>query len=102
MGSLALICLPWTVAEAAEATQLGTFQNWSAHLLVEDKAKICYLHTVPYKSEGKYTKRGDTYVQVTHRTSSKIRNEVSVTAGYTYNKDNPPTPASIPTSCGVC
>ena len=91
VGSLALICLPWTVAEAAEATQLGTFKNWSAHLLVEDKAKICYLHTVPYKSEGKYTKRGDTYVQVTHRTSSKTRNEVSVTAGYTYNKDNPPT-----------
>jgi hypothetical protein len=91
LGGLALVCLSWTVPDMAGARELGTFKDWSAHILVENNGKICYLHAVPSKSEGKYSKRGDTYIQVTHRTSSKIRNEVSVTAGYTYNENNPPT-----------
>jgi hypothetical protein len=74
------------MAEAAGPKELGTFKNWSAILLVEKKAKICYLHGVPEKSTGRYKKRGDTYLQVTHRTRPGIRNEVSVTAGYSYKK----------------
>lgn len=70
--------------DAAEPKSIGTFKDWSAHLLVEGKAKICYLHGDPKKSAGEYTKRGATYLQVAHRTSPKARNEVSVTAGYRY------------------
>ncbi len=83
---VALICLATAIAVAAGPKDIGTFKKWSANLLVENKAKICYLHGMPHKSAGKYKKRGDTYVQVTHRTRSKIRNEVSVTAGYSYKK----------------
>lgn len=86
LGGVVLICLAPAIADAAGPKDLGTFKGWSALLLVENKAKICYLHGVPAKSAGKYTKRGDTYLQVTHRTRSSIRNEVSVTAGYSYKK----------------
>ena len=86
LGGVVLICLASAIAEAAGPKDLGTFKGWSALLLVENKAKICYLHGVPGKSAGKYKKRGDTYLQVTHRTQPKIRNEVSVTAGYNYRK----------------
>lgn len=88
LGGVVLICLASAIAEAAGPKDLGTFKGWSALLLVENKAKICYLHGVPGKSAGKYKKRGDTYLQVTHRTQPKIRNEVSVTAGYNYRKGN--------------
>jgi hypothetical protein len=73
-------------ALAAGAKPIGAFKDWSAHLFAEKKGKICYMHSRPKKSEGNYTKRGDTYVQVTHRASDKTRNEVSVTAGYAYRK----------------
>jgi hypothetical protein len=85
-GCVSLLCLASAIAQAAGPKDLGTFKGWSALLLVEKKARICYLHGVPDKSSGKYKKRGDTYLQVTHRGRSKIRNEVSVTAGYRYKK----------------
>jgi hypothetical protein len=90
-GGVALICLAFTRAEAVESKEIGTFKDWSAHMLIEKKAKICYLHTAPKKSAGKYKKRGDAYMQVTHRPGSKIRNEVSVTAGYDYKKGSAAT-----------
>lgn len=87
-GCVGLIFLASGGAQASEPKTLGTFKNWSANLLVENKDKICYLHGEPGKSAGEYTKRGDTYMQVAHRTGAKARNEVSVTAGYTYKKDS--------------
>lgn len=86
-----LVCLVSTITEAAGPKSIGIFKDWSANLLIEGKAKICYLHGAPGKSAGKYTKRGDTYLQVTHRTKPKTRNEVSVTAGYSYKKGSQTT-----------
>jgi hypothetical protein len=88
IGGLVLICLTSAVAAAAGPKEIGTFKSWSAHLLVEKSTKICYLYSAPSKSTGKYKKRGDIYVQITHRPRSKIRNEVSFTAGYTYKKNS--------------
>ena len=73
-------------ALAAGTRLIGTFKDWSAHQYAEKKGRVCYMHSRPKKSEGDYTKRGDTYIQVTHRVSDRTRNEVSVTAGYTYKK----------------
>ena len=86
LGSMFLICLASSLAHAAGPKAIGTFKGWTALLLVENKARTCYLHSVPQKSQGRYTKRGPTYVQVTHRDPAGVRNEVSVTAGYTYRK----------------
>ena len=71
-------------AAAQQAKPLGTFDAWSAFVFGEGRAKVCYAHAVPEKSEGEYTRRGDTYVQITHRPADKAFNEVSVTAGYGY------------------
>jgi len=67
---------------------IAEFNDWSAHQTGSAKNKICYMHGEPKKSSGKYKKRGDTYLQVTHRKKNRIKNEVSVTAGYTYKKDS--------------
>lgn len=72
-------------ARAAEGTvTLGTFDAWAAYAYDGGRNKVCYMHAVPQKSQGKYTRRGDTYVQVSHRPGEKSFNVVSVTAGYTY------------------
>lgn len=71
---------------AAGAKAIATYNAWSAHVIAEKSGKICYAHSEPKNSEGKYTVRGPTYVQVAHRTRAKAANEVSVTAGYPYKK----------------
>jgi hypothetical protein len=83
-----LAAAPPVFAASAAAGKLGTFGAWSAHVLNEKSGRICYLYGEPKSSRGKYTRRGETYIQVTHRPAAKARNEVGVTAGYTYRKDS--------------
>ncbi len=73
---------------AAGPKQLGTFGPWLAHALVEAAGKTCYMYGEPNSSQGKYKRRDETYIQVTHRPAEGARNQVSVTAGYTYRKDS--------------
>lgn len=70
----------------AAPKQLGTFGPWSAHALVEASGKTCYMYGEPDSSRGKYKRRDETYIQITHRLAEGARNQVSVTAGYTYRR----------------
>ena len=72
---------------AARGKPVGSFGIWSAYALNEKSGRLCYLSAVPGKSSGKYAKRGDIFIQITHR-PPRTRNEVSVIAGYTYKADS--------------
>ena len=67
--------------------RLGTFGAWDGYAFTEKKSTVCYLHAVPRTAKGKYAKRGDTFVQVTHR-PPQAKGEVGITAGYTYKKES--------------
>ena len=83
-----LLAVAGQTAAAATPKRLGAFDAWSAYTLTEKKKRICYMHSEPTKSSGKYTRRGDTFLQVTHRPAEKITNEIGLTAGYSYKKDS--------------
>lgn len=68
--------------------RLGDFDDWSAFQFTENGNKACYMASQPKKAEGKYKKRGDVYAIVTHRPGEKLRDEVSILAGYSYKKDS--------------
>lgn len=69
---------------AAEPKALGAFQDWTAFMATRGSEKICYARSTPKKEKGDYTKRGKTYVSVSHRPAEKVTGEVSVEAGYPY------------------
>lgn len=71
---------------AAEPKVIGKYKDWSAYLLKNKRATVCYLAGEPKNSAGKYKSRGRTFLQVGHRPKEKVKDEVSVTAGYTYRK----------------
>lgn len=75
-------------AHAAEPKTIGQFGDWSSHTLGQGKSKVCYVHSEPTRSKGKYKKRDRVFIQAAHRPSEKVRGEVSVTAGYTYKTDS--------------
>ena len=74
-----------TTANAAQPNLLGEYGDWTAWSYTEGGKTVCYMASTPKKDEGKYTKRGDIYVLVTHRPAEKSFDEVSFVAGYTYN-----------------
>lgn len=88
LAVLALVAGPPANAAAAEAKLLASHDDWEAYVESEAGKKVCYIGSKPKKAAGKYRKRGDTYVLVTHRPAENSTNVVSVAAGYTYQQES--------------
>lgn len=72
--------------------KLGTYGVWTAASYIEsDGSKVCYMSAEPTKKEGKYTKRGNVYAQITHRPGESSKDVFSFTAGYDYKSDSKAT-----------
>ena len=85
------VLVAWLFAPALASAQtglIGTYKEWSAYAVGNGAQKVCYVGSAPTKEEGKYTRRGDTYVLVTHRPTDKVFGEVSVEAGYSYKAES--------------
>ena len=91
--SFATVCAFYLLSTPvfAAPTLLGEYGDWSAYFGQEGKNLVCYMASSPKKSEGKYTKRGDVYMAITHRPADKTFDVVNFVAGYTYKKDAPIT-----------
>ena len=90
---LLVVLAGWTISggppAVAEAVKhMGTSGKWLAYQFNEKGGRVCYLASAPVRSEGKYTRRGDIYVLVTHSRAAKSRGVVSVVAGYTFATDS--------------
>ena len=75
-----------SLALAAEPKLLGQYRDWEAYRLKEDGKNVCYAASQPTKTKGKYKKRGDIVVLVTHRPARKERDVINFFAGYTFKK----------------
>jgi invasion protein IalB len=81
-------------AKKPETKRIGSFQGWQAYQLDGKDGRTCYLHGLPEKKEPASVKRGEIYLLVTHKTATKVRNEVSIVFGYGL-KPQSPAQASI-------
>jgi hypothetical protein len=90
MGTLALAvaCVLAASTAVAEQRSIGSHRDWEAFVDSVGGKKVCYIGSLPKKQEGDYTRRDDSYVLVTHRPEDKVFGEVSVEAGYTYERDS--------------
>ncbi|MDF2365883.1 invasion associated locus B family protein [Sneathiella sp.] len=80
-----LLSLPGlATAQQADPRALGTFTDWLAYSWVENDNKVCYMLSRPLKSTPQGVNRGDIYVMVAYRPSSKSKEEVSHVSGYPY------------------
>ncbi len=87
IGALFAFSLSFPVF-ADEITDLGTFTDWSAYKFQEGGSDVCYMATQPTKSEGDYTKRGQVFWLVAHRTAINKKDTSSFVPGYTLREDS--------------
>ena len=78
---------------AGEIKKIGKFKDWEAIISIEDTEKVCFAQSSPILQAPKSNKR-DAKLFIAFRPAEKIINEVSVTAGYEFNKNNSITAAS--------
>ena len=76
-----------------EINKLGKFKDWEAMTLNEAGEKICFAQTKPVLQAPKSNKR-EAKLFVTFRPNEKITDEISVTPGYEFNKNNSVTAVS--------
>lgn len=73
---------------AAPAESLGRFEAWNAQASDDAGGRVCSLWTQPEKSEGKYKRRGEVFVFVTHAPSKGAFDSVSLEIGYDFKADS--------------
>ena len=76
-------------ASAEQPKVLGEYGDWTAWTYNEGGNLICYMSSSPKKDEGKYKKRGDIYMTITHRPAEKEFDVVNFVAGYTFKSSAP-------------
>ncbi len=89
--ALAFGILPCLAAKDPNLENLGTFGDWTAYTYHNEEGRICYIASEPAKSTGKYSKRDDVFLMITHRPLEGAFNVVNTVAGYTYKKGSKPS-----------
>ena len=67
--------------------KIGKFKDWEVMVISEESGKVCFAQSSPVLQAPKKNKR-DARLFITFRPNEKIKNEISTTAGYEFNKSN--------------
>ena len=78
---------------AQEIKKIGKYKDWEAMVVMDADGKVCFAQSLPILQAPKTNKR-DAKLFVAFRPNDNIKNEVSVTPGYEFNKNNSVTAAS--------
>ena len=68
--------------------ELGNYGNWDAYYWDLNEGKVCLMVSAPLKEEGKYTRRGEVYAQVSLNENNSGNGVVSFQAGYTFKSNS--------------
>ncbi len=85
--SIVIFLLLTLNASAEEVKKVGKFKDWEAMVLVGNNGTVCFAQSKPVLQAPKANKR-DARLFVTFRPSDKIKDEISITPGYEFNKQN--------------
>jgi len=73
--------------KAEEIKKMGTHKDWETYIINNEQGKICFAQSKPVLQAPKKNPR-DARLFISFRPGEKITNEISVTAGYEFNKKN--------------
>ncbi len=80
-------------SKAEELKEIGKFKDWQTMVLTGPTGKVCFAQSSPVLQAPKSNKR-EAKLFVTFRPSEKIKDEISASPGYEFNKNNSVTATS--------
>ena len=72
---------------------MGTHKDWETYIINSETGKVCFAQSKPILQSPKSNPR-DARLFISFRPNEKIINEISITAGYEFNKKNSVTAKS--------
>ena len=86
--TLLIIFITWCgQLSAEEIKKIGKYKDWEAMVITDTNGKVCFAQSSPILQAPKSNKR-DAKLFIAFRPTEKIIDEVSVTGGYEFNKNN--------------
>ena len=79
---------------AEEIKKIGKFKDWESMAITEVIGKVCFAQSSPILQGPKSNNKRDAKLFIAFRPAEKIVDEISVTAGYEFNKNNSVTATS--------
>tara|TARA_B110001452_G_scaffold221470_1_gene194030 strand:+ start:97 stop:609 length:513 start_codon:yes stop_codon:yes gene_type:complete len=74
-------------ANSEEIKKMGTHKDWETYIINSEKGKVCFAQSKPVLQAPKKDPR-EARLFISFRPGERISNEISVTAGYEFNKKN--------------
>jgi hypothetical protein len=90
-----IMALAPAAATAQQATELGTFNAWTAWKGTDASGEICYISGQPRSSEPAGVNRGPIHFLIIHRKGMGTTNEVQTLVGYPLNTTDADASAAI-------
>ena len=78
---------------AEEVKKMGKHKDWETYIIKSDTGKVCFAQSTPVLQSPKSSLR-DSRLFISFRPGEQIANEISITAGYEFNKKNMVTAVS--------
>ena len=86
--TLLIIFITWcSHLSAEEIKKIGKYKDWQAMTVIDESGKVCFAQSSPKLQAPKSNKR-DARLFVTFRPSENIKDEISASPGYEFNKNN--------------
>jgi len=82
-----IILILSNVSYSQEVKKIGKYKDWETVVFIDGKNKVCFAQSIPILQAPKKSIR-DARLFVSFRPKDKISDEISITSGYEYNKQN--------------
>ncbi len=85
--SFIIILISFSARSAEELKSIGKFKDWETFAVNENNNKICFAQSIPILRAPKKFERNPSRLFVSFRPTEDIKDEVSATSGYAFQKE---------------
>jgi len=85
--SFIIILISFSARSAEDLKSIGKFKDWETFTVTENNNKICFAQSVPILRAPKKFERNPSRLFVSFRPTEDIKDEVSATSGYAFQKE---------------
>ena len=84
--SFIIILISFSARSAEDLKSIGKFKDWETFTVTENNNKICFAQSIPILRAPKKFERNPSRLFISFRPTENIKDEVSATSGYTFQK----------------
>ena len=82
-----IVLISFAAKSAEDLKSIGKFKDWETFTVTENNNKICFAQSIPILRAPKKFERNPSRLFISFRPSKDIKDEVSATSGYTFQKE---------------